>query len=367
MNIVVLTVSQLREQIRSRDFWLHNIAPVTRHRAQFIVNNPRAEDGDPVLLIAWEGENIVGYRVVFPDRIYIDGKAIKIGWGSSSWVDKRYRGKGIGRMLFEKSYELWNGNTGSLIQSDDAARVYLGNPNFYCLRTSLNYQFVLRLNSLFWVEKKARIPAALSWLFALADAPVNFIVRLRQSLWSSRRKPLREIQLEYCHEISDPETVEFIKAHNNETIGRKEAEDLNAIVKYPTSLPTPLGDYIGSRYYFATKSLRFEYMILKVYDKNMELIGVMLMNLDGPVLKLLYYYYKSGDGMRRLFDIFLQHAVKMKSQIISSYDDDLNDYLIKHSGFPMLYKRKHTYRSFMSNRLQIADPGKYKIYDGDGG
>jgi len=366
MKIEVLTKGQLREQIGSRDLWFRNVAPITRHRAQFIVSNPRAVDEDPVLLIAWEGENLVGYRVLFPDRVYVNDEIVRLAWGSSSWVDKTYRGKGIGRMLFDKGYELWNGYIGSLIQSDDAARLYESNPDFYCFRKSLNYQFILRLNSLYWARKKSRVPGALAWIFPVIDAPVNLIMHLRQALWSSRHKALHGVQLEYCHEISDKETIDFIKANNHNTLARKEAEDLNVIVKYPTTIPTPLGDLIGSRYYFASKALRFDYLYVKVYDAQTELIGLMLMNIDGECIKLLYYLSRSEEVIPRLYDIFLQHAIKMKSEFISSYDEGLNKYIIEQSGFPILYKRKHVYRSFLSNKLKVSNEEQCRIFDGDG-
>lgn len=366
ISIEILTVEQLAGKLNDREFWLQNVAPVTRHRAQLLINNPRAGKDDPVLFIARNGHEVIGFRVVFPDRLYINDTIIKIGWGSSFWLDKRYRGKGIGRMLFEKGYELWEGNTGSLIQSDDAARVYLGSPDFYCLRKSLNYQLILRLNSLYWARKKSRVPGALAWIFPVIDAPVNLIMHLRQALWSSRHKALHGVQLEYCHEISDKETIDFIKANNHNTLARKEAEDLNVIVKYPTTIPTPLGDLIGSRYYFASKALRFDYLYVKVYDAQTELIGLMLMNIDGECIKLLYYLSRSEEVIPRLYDIFLQHAIKMKSEFISSYDEGLNKYIIEQSGFPILYKRKHVYRSFLSNKLKISNPEKYRIFDGDG-
>jgi GNAT superfamily N-acetyltransferase len=366
MVVEVYTVERLSDALKEKGFWFQNVAPITRHRAQLLINNPRSQKDDPVLFVAKEGPEIIGYRIVFPDRIYLKGEASKIGWGSSFWVNERYRGQGIGRLLFEKSFELWNGNIGSLIQSRDAARVYERNSNFYCFNESIGYQFVIRLSTRFWIQKRVRVHSAFEWIFPIIDAPVNAVLGLLKNLWISRKKPVRNVQLEYCREIIDPEAIQFVESNNLGSLSRKEVIDLNAIVKYPTSLATPLNDAIASRYYFSTSAFRFDYLYFKVYDLNLDLKGLVLMNIEGGGLKLLYYFYKSENTLPAIYDIVLLHAIKLKTEVITSFDSAFSDYLMRRSGFPRLYGRRHIRKSFLPIRFKSLDPSSYKIYDGDG-
>ena len=131
-------------------------------------------------------------------------------------------------------------------------------------------------------------------------------------------------------------------------------------------MATPLGEDIGLRDYVNTRASRFDYLYLKVYDLNLDLKGVMLMNIDGGGLRLLYYFYEPENTPDTLFDIFLQHAARLGTEIITSYDSTFNDYLLRKSGFPRLFSRKQVRKSFMPVAFRESGPLRYKIYDGDG-
>lgn len=365
MEVEIYTVSELDALLREKPFWFQNVAPITRHRAQLLVGNPRAEPNDAVLFVAKDKGEIVGYRVIYPDVVYPMGKALKIGWGSSFWVSEQRRGEGIGRLLFQKSLEVWGGNIGSLIQSADAARVYEGDKTFYCFQEAVGYQFVVRLNTLHWIRKRIRIPSGLGWVFAPLDFVVNGISGLRRTLWAARRTSLENFHLEYCREIVDSEAVEFVQNHNQHSLSRKTVGDLNAIVRYPTSLATPFTDVIASRYYFATKSHRFDYLYFKVFDLKLNLMAVVLLNLEGDTLKLLYYFYSSEEVLPHVFDIVLLHALRMKTEVIVSYDAQFNDH-IRRSGFPRIFARQQIRKSFLPLKFRDLNFQRLKTYDGDG-
>ncbi|HLT71784.1 MAG TPA: GNAT family N-acetyltransferase [Cyclobacteriaceae bacterium] len=365
MDIEIYTVRELDALLREKAFWFQNVAPITRHRAQLLVANPRAQHDDAVLFVAKDKGEIIGYRIVYPDTVYPAGEPLRIGWGSAFWVSEQRRGEGVGRLLFQKSLEVWGGSIGSLIQSRDAARVYEGNKSFYCFQETVGYQFVVRLNTLYWVRKRVRIPSGLDWVFAPLDFVFNGVSGLRRRLWAVRRKSLENFRLEYCREIVDSEAVEFVQNHNQHSLSRKTVADLNAIVRYPTSLATPFTDVITSRYYFAIKSHRFDYLYFKIYDLKLNLIAVVLLNLDGDTLKLLYYFCSSEEVLPHVFDIVLLHALRLKTEVIVSYDVHFNDHILK-SGFPRLFARQQIRKSFLPLKFRDLNFQRLKTYDGDG-
>ncbi len=364
IKIECFTVKELKVLLEEKDFWFQNVTPITRHRAQLLVHNPRAQPDDPALFIAREGDEIVGYRAVLVDHIYVDGETIRIGWGSSFWVSEHRRGQGVGRLLFQDGYERWKGITGSLLQSRDAARVYERDKNFFCFNNKEGYQFILRLNSLYWLQRKVRVPRWLAWIFAPLDLVVNALLAPFRAAWVSRRKPMEGLRVEYCREIVDRETIDFVNTYNEGTLTRKTVADLNAIVRYPTSLATPLEDAIASRYFFAIKSARFDYLYFKVYNLDLNLKAVVLLNIDGGTLKLLYYFCESRDVLPRVFDVVLLHAHRLKTEIISSYDAEFNEHILK-TRFPRLSARKQVRKSFVPEKFRSLNLQRYKTFDGD--
>lgn len=366
IQVEIYTVEKLRESLSNKNFWFQNVAPITKHRAQLIINSPRSNREDPVLFIAKSLEKIVGYRLIFPDRIYFGDDYIRLGWGSCFWVDKSYRGKGIGKLLFQKSLELWNGNIGSLIQSEDAARVYEGSSLFYCFRKSVGYQFILKLNSNYWVEKRIKTSELFKFLFRIADTPVNWLLTFLQRLWLARTKPLRNSLLEYYKEITDEETIQFVELRNHKSFLRKGIAELNAIVRYPTSLSAPLPDIVKSRYFFSTKANRFDYFYFKLYDASTNLKGVVLINVEGKELRLLYYFPTGDNCLDEIFGIVLLHAIALDIEIVTSYDERLNQYILQTSRFPRLYGRKHVRKSFLPIAHQSRVHDELLIFDGDG-
>ena len=365
VQIEIYTVGRLSNLLSSKEFWFQNVAPITKHRAQFIINSPRSKKDDPVLFVAKVAGKIAGYRLIFPDRIFVDSEDFRLGWGSCYWVDKAYRGKGIGKVLFQKSLGLWDGNIGSLIQSKDAARVYEGNSDFYCVRESTGYQFVLKINVGYWLEKKLKFVRKLRLLTRAMDLPVNLMMTFRQFLWMQKAKPLLNKSLEYYQEIEDEETTHFVNKRNRDTLLRRGIQEINAIVKYPTSLATPLVDVVKSRYYFATNADRFDYYYFKIYDDRNDLIGLALINVEGKELRLLYYFSKESSNHSIVYNIVLAHARSLKIEIISSYDDKLNQFILS-SGFPTLFNRRQNRKSFLPVRYKTIIPKDFLIFDGDG-
>jgi len=87
IRIEILNKIQLKGYIDSPDFYHSDFVPISKHRAISHINNPRAGDDDILLLLAYEGDKLVGYLGVLPDFIYIDEKPNKIGWLSCIYVE----------------------------------------------------------------------------------------------------------------------------------------------------------------------------------------------------------------------------------------------------------------------------------------
>ena len=82
LRIEKYNAGRLKEFIGSPAYEKMPVVPVTTHRALSWLNNPRMDPEDCLLYTAHEGEHMVAYRAVLPDRF---GDTC-FGWLSGNWV-----------------------------------------------------------------------------------------------------------------------------------------------------------------------------------------------------------------------------------------------------------------------------------------
>lgn len=80
--------------------------PITKHRAQAMAHNPNAKPGDTAMLVAWDGDECVGYFGTMPVMLRHAGKLHKVFWLTTWNVAPRYIGKGLGSALMQAALDL---------------------------------------------------------------------------------------------------------------------------------------------------------------------------------------------------------------------------------------------------------------------
>ena len=103
MEIKTFTVADLKTALVSEDFWLTKTLPITKHRALSYSRNPRADEDDPVLLVAYQDNRVIGYLGILPDKIFVNDAVYKLGWLTSWWVDPSCATAGVGAILLFKA------------------------------------------------------------------------------------------------------------------------------------------------------------------------------------------------------------------------------------------------------------------------
>ncbi|MFH2218609.1 MAG: GNAT family N-acetyltransferase [Pseudomonadota bacterium] len=81
-------------------------APITPARALSQTKNPNAHPDDVVLLVAYQGNQCVGYHGLLPGMLEQNGQLSKVFWATAFFVSPELRGSGIGKRLLSEIIKL---------------------------------------------------------------------------------------------------------------------------------------------------------------------------------------------------------------------------------------------------------------------
>ena len=103
MRIEKYNAGRLEEFIDSEHFRTMPVLPVSPHRAQSWLRNPRMHPEDILLYLLYDGQKLTAYRCILPDH----HGGIRFGWLSGNWVDPGRRRQGHASRLFNEALEDW--------------------------------------------------------------------------------------------------------------------------------------------------------------------------------------------------------------------------------------------------------------------
>ena len=147
-------------------------------------------------------------------------------------------------------------------------------------------------------------------------------------------------------------------------MSRRNHDDINAAIKYPTSLATILEDRIKSKYFFSNKSNRFLYLLYKIMDSSQRTIAVVLINIDGNHL-MIPILFNRPDTEKIVLTTILHHVVDMKIDMLTTFHPGLNEH-IRLLKVPYVFKKKRTRNSLISKKIDHKPYIDPFMQDGDG-
>ncbi|MCK4852907.1 MAG: hypothetical protein KAT31_01565 [Bacteroidales bacterium] len=364
MEIKYYTAQQLKNELSKNDLWNSKHCPITRHRAISIIMNPRTLPSDPVLIVGYLKGEVSGYIALVPDVLYSGGESVRLGWLGSWWSDPDPSNSMMAVLLLRKAYELYNGFVAGFSAAERAEQLIKSSNRFRDFRVAVGYQYIFRFNLGFWIPRKYPKIRLLNGIFRFSDGLLNLVQNTRVRLWKSSNKIDRSLSIEYLTQIYDSDTIEFIKQHNYSQLTRRNHEDINAMIKYPTSLATVLEDKNKSKYFFSNKSHRFLYLLYKILDSSQKIIAIVMICVDGDHLTIPFVFNRKNTEKIVLTSV-LHHLVDMNIDMLTTYHTGLNEQ-IRLLKVPYIYKKNRNRNSLISEKI---DPKPYIdpfMQDGDG-
>lgn len=343
---------ELEELISSGGFQQYGFLPVTRHRAESQIRNPKASDEQTLLILAFYNGQLAGYAGCFPDSFATGESVISYAWLSTLYVHPEFRKKRVAKKLLKKACEEYEGRIAITEFTAEAEALYtiLGVFGYVFPKEGKRYYF--RTDAAGIIPEKRPETKNLKPLFHMMDAMANSILSVRNF---KIKKP--GFRYEILGRI-DTESADFMAEFSS----RRSAEEINVFIDHPWILEGKK----DHRYLFSGFAEVFKYFWVKIYDENNRLSSCFLLQLRDGYLKIPYLF--SNNDSDRVVDFLSYFIVKNKIKGLTSYQADLNN-TIKTSGtFPKIYERdfKREYL-FHKQLLQILPEGFDPHYqDGDG-
>jgi len=320
MEIKKYTVTDLKSELVSEDFWQTQTLPVTKHRALSYSRNPRANQDDPVLLVAYQDTQVIGYLGILPDIIFADDVGYKLGWLTGWWVDPASATTGVGAILLFAALNAYDQKVGVSGSSRTAGKALQASQKFVAIKSLRGLDIRLRLNATGDILRKFPLLKIFRGLFKIFDSVMDTVVNLKISIWRRRNNPCRGLSFEYISAIDD-QTGRFIQRHHQHDLTRKAASDLTWIMNNPWVLSAPK-DSVSNRYYFSSRADRFLYLGVKVFENQTEMIGFFLLKVRDDRMSVLYSYCESRHAVSITAAVYHQ-ALAMDVRTLSLFDEQL--------------------------------------------
>ncbi len=320
MNIKYFTAKQLKAELNKPDLWNAKYSPITKYRAMSIIKNPRTLPDDPILFVGYLKEEISGYLAIVPDELFSGSESVRLGWLGSFWSDPDPSNSMMAVLLLRKAYELYDGFLGGFSASDRAEKLIISSNRFKNLRSAVGAQYLLRFNLGFWIPRKYPKTQRLKPIFRITDHFLNLAQSTRLKMWRSSNKIDDSLSIEYLTQIYDTDTIEFIRDHSYSQLTRRNHDDINAMITYPTSHATILKDKINSKYFFGSKSNTFLYLLYKIMDSSQNILAVVMICVEGEHLTIPFLFNRP-DAEKIVLTTVVHHAINMKIDMMTTYDD----------------------------------------------
>lgn len=298
MNIIIYTISDVKEWLcEGRNNGL-SCNLISNARATALIHNPYAEDRSPAVAVAFDENNKpVGYTAVFEDKW--NGESIF--WGTTGFIDASMRGKGVGTQLYTAMMAAcdnrWYASDSAPAALTISKKTGLG--IYYFTRYYLSFE---RPRSI-----KARIKA---WMVRKANKKA--LTRLHSST-----------RLEIISTI-DNQTYAFIQQHAEHNIFNRSQEMLNWILQYPFIACAPAELAYYSHYNFSPSLPQYALYAYRIMKEN-EMIGFAMFRLDMGDLVLLYLY-KNDKYTNDVYASIVRHVLIQPLKRFRTLDKALIDF-----------------------------------------
>jgi GNAT superfamily N-acetyltransferase len=213
IHLKTLNKKQLADFVSSGDFKKHDFLPITEHRAKSHINNPKADDEQTLLILAFDDDQLAGYIGCFPDNFKINDEVFNYAWLSTLYISNQFRGKRIAQALLNKVFEEYHGNIAITEFTKEAESLYNKIGVFQYIEPKRGKRYYFRSDMENIIPSKKPKTQSLEPFFSRADALINSFISVKNS---GIKKP--DFRFEILDTIDDESAPFISKFHINFSI-----------------------------------------------------------------------------------------------------------------------------------------------------
>lgn len=360
IHIKLLNKKLLIEFINQAEYYTPEYVPITKHRAFSQIQNPRLEEEDVLLLLAYQEKELVGYLGVLPDKIWINNKFEKCGWLSCLWINPAYRGQQIAQLLLHKCFEVWHKRILATEFTMAAKKLYDKTNLFHDLQIKEGVRLYLRSDLSNLLPPRKAIFKKITFFFKVADILINSLLDI---IFLFGKTQITNLHLEYINHL-DEEIENFISDKQHAQLFRRGNNELNWMIQNPWVLSAPVKDFVSNKYYFTSSDQSFNFYALKIRNLDNKLIAFTIFSKRNQTLKLPYCFYNKNE-LKTVIEVLFFHLLKWKINTFTTFHSEIVHYLNAHRT-PALLKRTIKRHYIISNIFSdVIHPATFEIQDGD--
>lgn len=353
MNLILLDKKGLEDYLKSPFFKSGSDIAISWQRAISQMSNPRQEEGDVILILAIEDQNLLGYAGTLPDHVFCGEEKVRFAWFSCFWVRKDSRNKGIGKLLLNKALEVWKGHLMLTDFVPETKRFYQSTGQFDQIHHQQGFRWYFKSELAFWLPPKYSFFGKIKPVLHVLDKVLNLVFSpskpqsMRQNI---QAKPLTHLA---------PEDDAFLFSNSMDNSFRHSHREWNWVKTYPWILEGEMepDDY---RYYFSSRAVQFSCEIFEIRKGNWK--SLLILSVRNGVLKIPFVAFEKGA--ESAVAAFLKtYCLEKKVAVFVCTQPKLASFL-KSEGMGALFARSFQKQWIISNALRPFITGS--LADGAG-
>lgn len=360
LDIKTYNRASLAGYIVSDDFLHARRWPVSFNRALSLLNNPRLEAEDVILITAEKKGRLIAYRTVMSDYILNGDKKIKAGWICGTWVHPSFRRRKIATALFSEIHRLWKGRLMYTNYAPASKKVYDKTGVFGEYAVHEGMRFYVRADLSGILPKRFPVAGLALPLLKSMDLVYNYFVLPFVT------DPAMKSRLAYRMEMKNTPDADETELLFRKSLTGRTAEDMKWINTFPWVMEmSEKNAVLKEKYFFSAVAKPFRQYFCSV-NKDESTAAIAMITIKNSQLKMPYYYSADGD-LSLLADLLFTEAWKNGITHIDIFDEALAREM---SLKPAYYAwRKSQERKYMVSKDIITEfphPSAVRIQDGEG-
>jgi GNAT superfamily N-acetyltransferase len=358
METKTFNKAELQEFIDSSCFnELVNI-PISRRRAISQIHNPRAEEGDILLVAAFDGNKTVGYLGIIPDFVIHENRKEKAGWLSCFWVDENYKSQNVAANLFLRAIRAWEQKIFITNIVPTLEPVYQKTKIFLPTLYKSGFRGYLRFNFAEILPPKKKLFQKTIPLLKGLDFSLNLLNNIRLSF--CKKYSTDGIRYERLNQL-DNSAIDFINQLKTRYLPQRGQEELEWMINYPW-LTEENENSDSPRYYFSLAEKSFSSQLIKFVDDSNNIKAIILLNIRNKNLTVPYIFVKKED-VSIVSRYIINTMLELNLNMVTIFNDDLAESLKEIKTFYFTKTIQKPY--FISKKLEYIKELYFQDGDGD--